>query len=82
MRQLHNDFQLLVRCRLQVGLPQATDSAKNLATHVPMAGLFGSNDVPSSYDNFHQLKAKDIDGNEVNFGELDGKVSQPGQVFS
>ena len=50
--------------------------ASSIATHMPTAGLFGSNDVKSSYDNFHQLKARDIDGQEVNFADLKGKVNQ------
>lgn len=50
------------------------DSAANVASHVPLAGLFGSSDVNNSYENFHQLKATDIDGNEVNFADLNGKV--------
>ena len=47
-----------------------------MAAHMPVAGLFGSNDVKSSYDNFHQLKARDIDGHEVNFADLKGKVDR------
>ena len=61
---------------LQAGQPLVTASAKHVASQVPIAGLFGSDDVQSSYNNFHQLKAKDIDGNEVNFADLNGKVGQ------
>ena len=50
-------------------------SAATVAGHMPLAGLLGSSDVSNSYDNFHQLKATDIDGNEVNFADLNGKVS-------
>lgn len=53
-----------------------TNTAKHVARQVPIAGLFGSDDVQGSYDNFHQLKAKDIDGSEVNFADLNGKVGQ------
>lgn len=59
---------------LQAGLPLVTNTAKHVANQVPIAGLFGSNDVNSSYSNFHQLNAKDIDGNEVKFADLEGKV--------
>lgn len=61
---------------LQAGPPLVTASAKHVASQVPIAGLFGSDDVKTSYNNFHQLKAKDIDGNEVNFADLNGKVGQ------
>lgn len=59
---------------LQASLPLVTNTAKHVANQVPTAGLFGSDDVNSSYSNFHQLKAKDIDGNEVKFADLQGKV--------
>lgn len=59
---------------VQAGLVAA--SAKHVAKQMPIAALFGSNDIKSSYDNFHQLKAKGIDGNEVNFADLNGKVGQ------
>ena len=62
---------------LQAGLPFVT--AKHVASQLPVAGLFGSDDVKTSYNNFHQLKAKDIDGNEVNFADLNGKVGQPAE---
>ena len=54
----------------------STSTAQQVMRHLPMAGLFGSNDVKSSYSNFHQLKANDIDGKEVNFADLQGKVGQ------
>ncbi|KAL3139349.1 Phospholipid hydroperoxide glutathione peroxidase, mitochondrial [Trebouxia sp. C0009 RCD-2024] len=59
---------------VKVGVHLVRDSAANVASHVPLAGLFGSSDVNNSYENFHQLKATDIDGNEVNFADLNGKV--------
>lgn len=56
------------------------DSATTVASHVPLATLFGSSDVSNSHDNFHQLKANDIDGNEVNFADLNGKVGMRAEM--
>ena len=42
---------------------------------MPLAFLGDSSETKSQYTNFHQLKAKDIDGNEVNFADFEGKVT-------
>lgn len=48
------------------------------ASKAPLGLLFkpagSDSDTKSEYTNFHQLKANDIDGKEVNFADLDGKV--------
>ncbi|KAL0042889.1 hypothetical protein WJX79_002809 [Trebouxia sp. C0005] len=52
--------------------------SQSITTKMPAGLLFkpleSDSNVRSEYKNFHQLKANDIDGKEVNFAEFDGKV--------
>lgn len=80
--ELPNKLDIRMHHELQAGLPLVTNTAKHVANQVPIAGLFGSDDVSSSYSNFHQLKAKDIDGNEVKFADLEGKVGRHANIPS
>ena len=53
--------------------------SQSTTTKLPAGLLFkpleSDSNVHSEYSNFHQLKANDIDGKEVNFADFDGKVS-------
>ena len=55
------------------------DVSQSITTKLPSGLLFkpleSDSSVHSEYSNFHQLKANDIDGKEVNFADFDGKVS-------
>lgn len=49
-------------------------STQAFTQRVPLGFLSSPSQAESKYSNFHQLQAKDIDGNDVNFADLNGKV--------
>ncbi len=57
---------------------QVMTSAQSVTSHLPLGLLFKPADISGEpkivYSNFHELKADDIDGKEVNFADLNGKV--------
>ena len=64
----------LTGCCLQVN-QQVYSLAQSPNIRLPIGFLSGPIEAKSQYDNFHQLKAKDNAGKEVNFADLNGKVS-------